>query len=317
MSEITVPPSYNRRRPGLLETQESVVAANQGAPEESLSGITHQSQNLPHIVEPEDVVLTWNDGHEILGHSAAVEAHLTAQLRPTSHHHPEATSSVQNSGIQSHAELPPDYTQAQRPNKNVKYSFSPIGPNAMMLLPPPDAQDTRPQYYVAVSLNCFMPLSHITTVYRGANEYSPRVCEFEMGIISVANSRLQMATGAPVAIDSLLTKIQGPRQNARWNWKPQSVKISNLIWDCTLVPFTCKVRLVHQATPQLVAQFTSHIRPINAYYGKTPPSVSELEVLPAGQPFFDDILISLLIIERKRLTPKTKSESHLKALFNY
>lgn len=49
----------------------------------------------------------------------------------------------------------------------------------MVLLPPADAQDTRPQYFISVAMNCFMPLSHVTTIYRGANEYAPRVGEFE------------------------------------------------------------------------------------------------------------------------------------------
>ena len=36
------------------------------------------------------------------------------------------------------------------------------------------------------------------------------------------------------------------------------------------------------------------------------PKVSELEVTPAGQEFFDHILLSLFVIERKRLTPEKK-----------
>lgn len=36
------------------------------------------------------------------------------------------------------------------------------------------------------------------------------------------------------------------------------------------------------------------------------PKVSELEVTPAGQELFDHILLSLFVIERKRLTPEKK-----------
>lgn len=49
----------------------------------------------------------------------------------------------------------------------------------MVLVPPSDAQDTRPPYYITVSMNCFMPLSHVTTIYRGANEYGVVVAAFE------------------------------------------------------------------------------------------------------------------------------------------
>jgi len=41
--------------------------------------------------------------------------------------------------------------------------------------------------------------------------------------------------------------------------------------------------------------------------------VPELEVTPAGQKYFDHILISLLIIERKRLTP---GAAYTKELFS-
>jgi len=46
-------------------------------------------------------------------------------------------------------------------------------------------------------------------------------------------------------------------------------------------------------------------------------NVSKLEVFPPGQLYFDEIILSLLIVERKRLTPKTKSEHDMKFLFNY
>lgn len=42
--------------------------------------------------------------------------------------------------------------------------------------------------------------------------------------------------------------------------------------------------------------------------------VPELTVTPLGQCFFDDLLISLLVIERKRLTPGKAQV--LKQLFN-
>ncbi len=45
----------------------------------------------------------------------------------------------------------------------------------------------------------------------------------------------------------------------------------------------------------------------------TPAELPQLEVTPQGQPFFDDILMSVMIIERWRLTPA--SGDH-KQLFN-
>ncbi|KAF9527906.1 hypothetical protein CPB83DRAFT_855399, partial [Crepidotus variabilis] len=36
----------------------------------------------------------------------------------------------------------------------------------LVQLPPADSPETRPQYFMTVALKLFMPLSHITTLYR-------------------------------------------------------------------------------------------------------------------------------------------------------
>jgi len=48
----------------------------------------------------------------------------------------------------------------------------------MMVVPPASAPDSRPQYYITVSMDVMMPLAHITTVYRGASEYGEKVGAF-------------------------------------------------------------------------------------------------------------------------------------------
>lgn len=104
----TQPPSYNPHSAGAQGTQTPAVAASQISPERS-NPEGEQGPQIPSDVVPnEDVVLTWNDGHEILGHSAAVEAHLTAQLHTSSHHQPGAGPSGQASGNPADAELPPE-----------------------------------------------------------------------------------------------------------------------------------------------------------------------------------------------------------------
>jgi hypothetical protein len=54
-----------------------------------------------------------------------------------------------------------------------------MGGNALVLVPPPNAPDTRPKYYITVRVNVFMPLSHISTIHRGATENGEIVGEFE------------------------------------------------------------------------------------------------------------------------------------------
>ncbi|KAK0199266.1 hypothetical protein DFS33DRAFT_1278794 [Desarmillaria ectypa] len=47
----------------------------------------------------------------------------------------------------------------------------------------------------------------------------------------------------------------------------------------------------------------------------TPPELYTLEIMPAGQAFFDDILMSVLLIEQQRLCPRV--DTNMKNLFNF
>ena len=49
----------------------------------------------------------------------------------------------------------------------------------MLLLPPPQAVDSRSLYYISVHMNLFKPQSYITVIRRGASERGPYVGEFE------------------------------------------------------------------------------------------------------------------------------------------
>jgi len=62
---------------------------------------------------------------------------------------------------------PPGYNASRDPTVPVTYSFSRVSSSAMILIPPEDFPDSRPRYHISVSLNCFIPLSCITTIHRG------------------------------------------------------------------------------------------------------------------------------------------------------
>ncbi|KAF5327659.1 hypothetical protein D9619_004860 [Psilocybe cf. subviscida] len=274
----------------------------------SASGISNNNSQHNQAQPPdEEVVLTWNNGAEVLGAATAVEAHLFAAPM-------EQIPVVHPLRPPSPAERPPEYIQAQRPREKVTYTFSPLGSNSMVLLPPADAQDTRPQYFISVAMNCFMPLSHITTIHRGANEYAPRVGEFEMGIMNAASSRVQMGNRPSVPISTALVK-NGPRESANWKWQPRFAKVKNMSWDYGKEPYQCRAQVPGSLAIQTIATFTSHMRLVMRV--DTFDNSSKLEVFPSGQQYFDEIILSLLIVERRRLTPKTKNDHDLKYLFNY
>jgi hypothetical protein len=48
----------------------------------------------------------------------------------------------------------------------------------MVALAPPSSDD-RPTYYISTTLNVFMPMSYITTVYKGEGSNSEKVGDFE------------------------------------------------------------------------------------------------------------------------------------------
>lgn len=71
------------------------------------------------------------------------------------------------------------YSTARVPTVAVKYTFSRLSFNSMILLPPPHAADSRPVYHISVNLNVFNPFSFITSVRRGGSPDGDYVGDFE------------------------------------------------------------------------------------------------------------------------------------------
>ncbi|KAJ3503544.1 hypothetical protein NLJ89_g8383 [Agrocybe chaxingu] len=199
---------------------------------------------------------------------------------------------------------PPDYIDTvQLPDVAVKYSFSSTSFNTMIVTPTSDAADLRSKYHISISMNCFTPFSYITTIRRGGTGFGVLVAQFEMGISS--ESATVTIKDREMEIGSVLKKVAGSRQAGSWLWIP-SKKSKALTWDCKSQPFMCH----SLTTKKPLAKFT----PSRHVEQGEPPSMAELVVSPEGQNHFDDLLVSLLIIERKRLAPgKNKL---VKRLFN-
>jgi hypothetical protein len=96
------------------------------------------------------------------------------------------------------------------PATAVKYQFSQLSFNSMLLVPPPSSPDTRPLYHISVHLNCFMPFSFITSVRRGGNQDGEFVGEFELGVN--AHPATLFMDGEEVYLNSVLVKMKGSHQ---------------------------------------------------------------------------------------------------------
>jgi len=193
-----------------------------------------------------------------------------------------------------------------RTSENICYAFSPTGFNSMALIPTVDVGEDQPQYRIVIHMNCFMPLSHITKVCRfSRTSGKEKVGEFEMGITTVP-SKVQVGPHRGL-ISSILSK-SGSRSSGSWFWNPMlgvNTKYG-LKWDYDKRQCVC--RSTDHGDKPILAKFTSP-------FGLDSNSeVAMLEVTPAGQEVFDHVLMSLLIIERKRLTPDR--ENALKPLFS-
>lgn len=86
----------------------------------------------------------------------------------------------------------------------------------MVLIPSPNAPDTRPKYHISVRMNCFIPSSYITTIRRGATQEGAMVGDFEMGIAD--KTATLFIRGKEFPIGDVLGK-SGSRRGGLWDWK--------------------------------------------------------------------------------------------------
>lgn len=74
-----------------------------------------------------------------------------------------------------------DFSYPPRPIGPVVYTFSPITSlgSSIVALVPSASPDERPTYYISTTMNVFMPMSYITTVYKGEGDNSEKIGDFE------------------------------------------------------------------------------------------------------------------------------------------
>ncbi|SJL06185.1 uncharacterized protein ARMOST_09521 [Armillaria ostoyae] len=137
-------------------------------------------------------------------------------------------------------------------------------------------------------------------LFTGAIRQTSRNDHNRMGIAD--KTATLFIRGKEFPIGDVLGK-SGSRRGGLWDWK--FVK-HGLFWDCKTNPRKC-FSIDRKTLFAIFMPVTPLRKP------DTPAELPQLEVTPQGQPFFDDILMSAMIIERWRLTPA--SGDH-KQLFN-
>ncbi|CAL1698874.1 unnamed protein product [Somion occarium] len=266
---------------------ESEFEYNQGPPEEAQQNESAQSvQPSPStgMLEPPSYI-------DVIGtRSSASRRHPghsrdRSQAPSTSH----ASAGGASGSAQDHWN-----SAAQGP---ITYKFVTQSFNSMLLKYEPA---DLPLYHISTYMNCFIPSSYITVIRRGDSEAGDFVGQFEMGI-SVKKSTI-MIGGKEKVTDAVLSKNQHKAVRT-WLWRWHNDENTHLSWTYdSPVKYCYRRAKPGSPEPPLLASYTPP--PLVPRDGRPSPAPS-LKVYPDGQPLFDHILVSALVIERKRLTPSS------------
>ncbi|KAJ3511624.1 hypothetical protein NLJ89_g3992 [Agrocybe chaxingu] len=156
----------------------------------------------------------------------------------------------------------------------ITYTFTPTSPigNSLTLLPPEGAREDLPRFHIVVTPNVFNPFQQITSIYRGETQFEK----------------------------------DGVRHKAVWTWTSPSKNVDPLIWDCrdSKLTHVCKSASDKKkilATYSPARSMLAFAATVTIDRRGEETELSKLEVTPEGHRIFEDILVSLLIIQRKRM----------------
>ncbi|KAF8973518.1 hypothetical protein BDZ97DRAFT_1775543 [Flammula alnicola] len=185
----------------------------------------------------------------------------------------------------------------------------------MIMSPPNYLRSQYPSYYISVNMNVFTPFSYITTIRRDS-------WDGENGCIGSAKVKHCLPTGYECPIDEMLevnTKMFRGGTTYLWKSKKDSgLETMHMYWEessyassSTLSCFLGKEKMV----VNLLAKFMPSTLPRRP--GR-PASLTRIDVTPKGHDYLDEIVLSMLIVERMRTSPSALKDlpaSMLKELF--
>ncbi|KAF5385233.1 hypothetical protein D9615_001287 [Tricholomella constricta] len=205
-------------------------------------------------------------------------------------------------GVSSSAVSPPGYQSTRKPLTSISYTFWPqaVPSSSMILAPPSNLENPGPSFCISVNMNCFTPTSYITTVKRGSWD-GELVGDFQIGLAISKKFDTVCVRGNEFLISDIF-KPGHQRFRSSWTWKtPEHDKPVFLYWDDSVAAgvITCFASK-DKTAGNVLARFIPprHLRKL-----ARPAEMHRLEVSPQGHEYFDDILMSALILERLRTLP--------------
>ncbi|KAE9408279.1 hypothetical protein BT96DRAFT_29565 [Gymnopus androsaceus JB14] len=186
------------------------------------------------------------------------------------------------------------YARHNRPNHPISYSFTDWGENFMLLVPPSNAS---PSYKISASLNLnpFLPISTVTKVEMILSETNLEelqfVGEFE---VSLHHTRgvLSMVSEPPIRLSNVVSSAS----RGDWFWTHGDVRLR---WDCRTRLEDGSPMCICYGLDGLSVQLATFIPPPVLAPPPLPDAI--LTIFPDGfrDEFFEHILISILVIQRK------------------
>ncbi|KIP05937.1 hypothetical protein PHLGIDRAFT_19574 [Phlebiopsis gigantea 11061_1 CR5-6] len=261
------------------------------------AGVVEQSEGNGEISAPQSVATGYVQSAEEPRSRAAQS--VTSRTSRSSDPVPPSPLVAESIATTSYGSTTSDYPDSANPNVMgpVSYTFAPVlhSPNSMNL----QSQVAMvPVYHISVRMNVFIPSSYITIVTRGDNVRGEMVGQFEMGF-SIKKATVIM-DGKEKLIENVLVK-GGTRMARTWQWKFESDSSRHISWTFDDPVKYCYVgtRSVGSAANVLAAFTPPPLTPRSD--GRVAPAAT-LKVFPLGQYLFDHILLSALILERRRLS---------------
>ncbi|TFK85235.1 hypothetical protein K466DRAFT_552414 [Polyporus arcularius HHB13444] len=187
----------------------------------------------------------------------------------------------------------------------VVIAFRQLGFNVMIASSIPGAGEgmqrmrVGAQYHILVHMNCFCPSSFVTVVRRGAAD-GELVGSFEMGI-STQRATVNMY-GVEKHVDTVLSREGKKAADRIWQWNWGDVPQHSICWHReSPVRYCYFMGTDGRPNGPMAAAFTCSSSIVGPD-GMSPQPAS-LKVYPHGLRALDHIVVSALLVERKRLTP--------------
>uniref|UniRef100_A0A8H7XSG4 Uncharacterized protein n=1 Tax=Psilocybe cubensis TaxID=181762 RepID=A0A8H7XSG4_PSICU len=193
---------------------------------------------------------------------------------------------------------PPSYDNALLSGVPLAYSFSLLGTSASAMLLIPTHTHAQALYHISIGHDPFIPTHLVTSVVKGSSEQGLYVGGFKTAISSPNHPQQPVyINGGEYRLTDIFQKKKIKQGSQRFHWGNKQV--FNMQWTCPDWPsagrFTC-----HDPADdnRIFAEFS-----VSATLTTSSPRAEpQLIVMPIGHTLLDDIVISVLLLERQRLT---------------